>query len=142
MSEECIFCKIIRGEIPSHKIYEDEHSFAFLDINPLADGHTMVIPKKHADQLEDLPVEDTGKLFQGVHRVSKALKNSMGAPATTIGINNGEAAGQVVPHLHIHVVPRFSGDGGGHIHSIIQAKITREFDEVARSLQATIAKQD
>lgn len=138
MTPDCIFCKIVRGEIPSHKIYEDDNCFAFLDINPLADGHTMVIPKKHADQLEDLSSAEAGRVFEGVHKISELVKEKLCAPATTIGINNGEAAGQVVPHLHIHIVPRFPGDGGGHIHSIVQAEIKRDVEEVAKILLTCI----
>jgi len=135
MSSDCIFCKIIAGEIPSHKIYEDEHSFAFLDINPLADGHVMVIPKAHHEQIEDLDPALAGKLFETTQRISAHVRDKFNAPATTIGINNGKAAGQVVPHLHIHIVPRFDGDGGAHIHSIMKGGGEKSLEEVAELLK-------
>ncbi|MBI1729279.1 HIT family protein [Candidatus Acetothermia bacterium] len=138
MSRDCIFCKIVRGEIPSHKILEDENSFAFLDIHPLADGHTMIIPKDHIERFEDVPPVQLGKLFESVQRVTKSLKNSLKAPAVTIGINNGHAAGQVVPHLHIHVIPRFENDGGGSVHSIVKISPTRSLEEVVRLLQSAL----
>ncbi len=138
MSADCIFCKIVRGEIPAHEIYEDAATLAFLDIHPLADGHTMVIPKPHYEKLEDVPVTEAGKIFETVRRVTGAIQKAFNAPASTIGINNGRAAGQVVPHLHIHIVPRFPGDGGGTIHSIIRGPSKRSLGEVQKMIAKAI----
>jgi histidine triad (HIT) family protein len=138
MSKDCIFCKIVRGEIPSHKIVENEYSFAFLDIHPLADGHTMIIPKAHVERFEDVPAAQLGKLFEAVQQVTRATTKSLNAPAVTIGINNGGAAGQVVPHLHIHLIPRFENDGGGSIHSIVKSSPKRSLEEVVQLLQSAL----
>ena len=132
---DCIFCKIVAGEVPGKKVYEDEHCLAFLDINPLADGHTMVIPKGHYPLLEDMPAEVAGHLMRVVARVSAAQRSELGVLSTTIGINNGPEAGQVVPHIHVHVVPRRSTDGGGSVHSIVQDASGRDLDEVAELLR-------
>ena len=138
MSTDCIFCKIIRGEIPAQKVYEDASSFAFLDIHPLADGHTMVIPKAHYEKLEDVPSAEAGRIFEAVRKVTEAVQKALNTPATTIGINNGRAAGQVVPHLHIHIIPRTSGDGGGTIHSILHGSSKHSLVEVQQRITAAI----
>lgn len=127
---DCIFCQVVRGERPAHKVYEDSETLAFLDIYPMADGHTMVTPKVHAVRLQDLSLELAGKLFQTVQLVAAKIEKALGAPAFTVGLNDGRTAGQVVPHLHIHIVPRYPGDGGGSIHSIIRAPQKRSLDEI------------
>lgn len=118
---ECVFCEIARGERSAHKVFEDEHSIAFLDIFPLAEGHVLVVPRRHAPTVESLTEEEACALFKTVWRVNKAVIESTGADATTIGVNNGSAAGQVVPHVHVHVVPRWRGDGSGTIHSVFKS---------------------
>lgn len=135
---DCIFCRIVRGDRPAHTVYEDEHSLAFLDIHPLTDGHTLVIPKVHYMTLEDMPIMEVGKLFETVHRVSKAIKEALEAPALTIGINDGRLAGQVVPHLHIHIVPRYPGDGGGTIHSIVRGPIKLSLEEARQRIASVL----
>ena len=119
MAERCVFCKIIRGEIPSLKVYEDEKSLAFLDVNPSAPGHTLVIPKAHVARVEDLPEEDASALFKTLRRLVGKIQEAMDAPASTIGINNGRESGQEVPH--IHVIPRYRGDRGGIIQGITRS---------------------
>ncbi|MBI4457382.1 HIT family protein [Candidatus Uhrbacteria bacterium] len=108
---ECIFCKIIRGEIPSHKIYEDERIFAFLDIAPVSLGHTLVVPKAHAENVLQTPDEHLSPLFPAVKKIAAAALAATGAGGFNIGVNCGKAAGQVVFHTHIHVIPRFENDG-------------------------------
>jgi histidine triad (HIT) family protein len=122
MSSDCIFCKIVRGEIPSHKVFDDAHTFAFLDIRPLARGHTLVIPKNHFGKLEDMPVEQAANLMRAVRSVTPAVSGAVGAPATTIAMNNGKEGGQEVPHVHVHVVPRWEKDGFGPIHALFRNK--------------------
>lgn len=117
--DDCIFCRIVRGEIPSHKIFEDDETLAILDKYPLAIGHTLVIPKEHIARVEGLNSEVSKLLFSTVQRLLGPILRSVGAPASTIGINDGHEAGQVVPHVHIHIIPRFGGDEGGTIHSIM-----------------------
>ncbi len=107
---DCIFCKIASGEIPTKKIYEDQKFLAFLDVNPRAVGHCLIIPKKHAATLTDLPKEDAGPIFQIVQHLAKIITERLGAKGYNIGSNNGESAGQAVPHLHLHIIPRYDTD--------------------------------
>lgn len=134
----CIFCRIIEGELPSHRVFENEHCVAFLDVNPVTDGHVMVVPRHHCGEVEALPPESYAGLMDGIARVSGGLRSSLGATATTIGINNGPDAGQVVPHVHVHIFPRTAEDGGGSLHAVLRAKTERTLEEVARGLQAAI----
>lgn len=117
MSADCIFCKIVRGEIPSKKVYEDDDVFAFLDANPLARGHTLVIPKAHHERVGDLPAETRTALFDAIGRLAPVVETAMDADGVTIGINDGRAAGQEVMHVHGHLVPRTEGDGAGPLHA-------------------------
>lgn len=109
--ENCIFCKIIAGEIPSYKIYEDEKFFAFLDISPVNPGHTLVIPKEHFPDFLAAPETVVSGLFAAAKKVAAAVQRGLAAGGFNLNVNNGEAAGQVVPHLHIHIMPRRQGDG-------------------------------
>ena len=111
MSESCIFCRLVRGEIPSARIYEDEHVLAFLDIGPIIKGHTLVIPKAHHDPLTALPADLLARVMQVVQRVAAAQLSGLGADGVNVHQSNGAAAGQVVPHVHFHVIPRFADDG-------------------------------
>ena len=117
-ADDCIFCSIVAGEIPSRTVYEDDDVLAFLDANPLAPGHTLVIPKEHHERLHDVPDRPASHVYRIVHKLSGAVESGVDADGTTIGINNGEAAGQEVPHVHGHVIPRFEGDGGAPVHAI------------------------
>lgn len=104
----CIFCKIVNGEIPSYKIYEDNDFLAFMDISPATIGHTLVIPKKHYDSIFSLD-EDT-KIFSLVIKLSKVIKEALDLEGMNILNNNGEVAGQSVKHFHIHLIPRYKDD--------------------------------
>lgn len=108
--ENCIFCKIIKGEIPCGKIYEDETAFAFLDANPVNIGHTLIVPKKHFENIYDIEEETISHLMEVAKKISIALKK-FGAEGVNITMNNGEVAGQVIFHSHIHIIPRFRKDG-------------------------------
>ena len=108
--ENCIFCRIIAGEIPSMRIYEDQDCIATLDIGPAAKGHTLIIPNKHfADVTDNAPEALLGKLMKVAASVGMRQKERLSAAGFNIVQNNGEAAGQTVPHLHIHVIPRYEG---------------------------------
>jgi len=107
----CIFCQIISGELPSYKIYEDEKTLAFLDIKPVNPGHTLVVPKKHYENLETIPAEELGSLMVAVKKVGALLKDKFGVIGYNINENNDPLAGQLVPHLHFHIIPRREGDG-------------------------------
>jgi histidine triad (HIT) family protein len=134
---ECLFCKIVKGEIPSYKVYEDEHVLAFLDIYPCADGHTVVIPKKHCGEVSEMEAEDWQKLMIGLKIAIQKVDEILRPAGMNIGINNREGAGQAVPHLHWHVIPRYEGDGGGSMHSIIR---NRQIFEVAKVAERFITK--
>jgi histidine triad (HIT) family protein len=108
---ECIFCKIIRGELPSSKIYEDQDVIAFLDIMPVNKGHVLIIPKKHHETMLDVPDELLSGMMVASKKVASAVRQGLGCPGFNIQMNNYEAAGQVVPHAHLHIVPRYKGDG-------------------------------
>lgn len=111
---DCVFCKIARGEIPSDKIYEDNNFFAFLDINPVNFGHTLLIPKAHYENLYNLPDEILKEMAPLIKKFAIAVKNGTVADGINIGMNNDSAAGQVVTHAHIHIIPRFTNDGFRH----------------------------
>jgi len=137
MSDDCIFCSIVDGEIPSRIVYEDERVLAFLDVNPLALGHTLVVPKAHHERLNDVPAEKASDLYAALHEVVPAVEAATDAPATTVAFNNGEAAGQEVAHVHAHVVPRQEDDGGGPIHAMFDSPpepSDEELDEVAEAI--------
>ena len=108
--DSCLFCKIVKGEIPSHRVYEDDAVLAFLDIMPVNPGHTLVIPKDHHENLLDLPQETVEKVIGVIKKITQAILAGVGAEAFNLGLNNGEGAGQVVKHFHWHIMPRFEDD--------------------------------
>lgn len=108
---DCIFCKIIQGELPSYKVYEDERVLAFLDINPINPGHCMVIPKTHYENIFDAPEEVVVDLAKAVKKIAPGVSKAVGAKGFNLGVNNGVDAGQIVFHSHWHIMPRFPGDG-------------------------------
>jgi len=108
---DCIFCKIIKGEIPSNKIYENQNTYAFLDINPVNHGHTLVIPKKHYINIFDTPEETLKQLILTIKKITPAIKKAVNADGINIGLSNEQAAGQAVFHIHFHIMPRFKNDG-------------------------------
>jgi histidine triad (HIT) family protein len=114
--ENCLFCKIASGMIPAEKIYEDDHTFAFLDIKPLNEGHALVVPKAHHTDTLTVPKETYLRVMETVHKLAPVIKEVTHAEGVNIHSNNGAAAGQVVFHLHIHIIPRVSGDGYTHWH--------------------------
>lgn len=108
---DCLFCKIIRSEIPAAKVYEDDATFAFLDLKPVNPGHTLVIPKAHAAGIIDAPDETLAAVMGTVKKIAPGILAAVGADAFNLGVNEGAVAGQLVPHLHIHIMPRFPNDG-------------------------------
>ena len=111
MSNDCIFCKIVAGDIPSTRIYEDADTLAFMDIGPIIKGHTLVIPKQHYDPITKTPVDVLARLMKVVQKIAQAQMNGLKADGVNVLNANGTAAGQQVPHIHFHVVPRFKTDG-------------------------------
>ena len=106
MKNDCVFCAIAAGEIPSFKVYEDDLVLAYLDISPFTEGHTLVIPKVHSEGLLDTPVAELGEIMARVQKVAAHIKGTLPCDGFNILQNNGEAAGQTVKHLHFHIVPR------------------------------------
>jgi histidine triad (HIT) family protein len=112
--EDCIFCKIVKGEMPSEKIYEDDKCLAFLNINPNNDGQALLIPKEHYENYFETPDDILEYLSTKTKTIGNAIKKVVGAEGINIMINSGKASGQVIFHTHIHIIPRYSKDGYQH----------------------------
>ena len=109
--KDCVFCKIVKGELPSAKVYEDENCVAFLDINPVSPGHALVIPKEHYGDFLETPVELVKAVAEACLRVSPGVVKAVSAEGFNLFLANGPCAGQEIDHLHVHIVPRRPGDG-------------------------------
>lgn len=134
----CVFCRIVSGEIPAQVVARDDGATAFLDVTPLADGHVLVVPHAHVARLDDLSADEADALFRTVVRLSGPVRNAVDAAGSTVGINNGEATGQTVPHVHVHIVPRRAGDGAGSIHSIFPSGNRRDVAEIGDLIRAEL----
>jgi len=110
-ADDCLFCKMVAGRIPVTKIYEDDVVLVFLDIGPISDGHTLVIPKQHFEKLHDCPPELLGRVGSRLGKIAGAVTAAMNSDGYNVLCNNGRAAGQVIEHLHFHIIPRNTGDG-------------------------------
>jgi len=111
---DSIFTRIIKGEIPCQRVFENEYLLAFLDINPLAEGHTLVVPKEQVERLEDLSPESAAEMGRWLGRIARWVLAATGAEGYNVLQNNGRVAGQEVPHVHFHIIPRRAGDGLGY----------------------------
>lgn len=111
---DCVFCKIVKKEIPSNKIYEDDKFFAFLDLNPNNPGHSLIIPKKHYENIYSVPDEILCDIGPIIKKFAVAVKKGVNADGINIIMNNDGTAGQIVPHAHFHIIPRFADDGYKH----------------------------
>jgi histidine triad (HIT) family protein len=109
MSADCIFCGIVAGKLPCARVHEDADTLAFLDISPVEKGHTLVVPKRHFDRIGDTPPDVLAKVIAVVARIARAEADALGAEGVNVAQANGRAAGQVVPHVHFHVIPRPGG---------------------------------
>ena len=116
---DCLFCKIVAGEIPNYTVYEDENVLAFLDIHPCSKGHTVVVPKKHLGNLWDMTIEEFQILTTGLYAAAKHVQEKINPDGMNIGINNEKAAGQAIGHVHWHIIPRWHNDGGTSMHGIV-----------------------
>lgn len=134
--EQCIFCEIVKGTIPSHTVYETDTVKAFLDINPVNPGHTLVIPKTHYRDLSDASSEVVADLAKTVHKLAPLVVKTVGAEAFNLGVNSGRDAGQIIFHLHWHIMPRFLGDG----HQLWKGKTeyAEKLPEVAERIRIAI----
>lgn len=135
MQEETVFHKIVSGEIPNHTVYEDEHALAFLDIHPIAKGHTVVILKKGNPSVLDYTSEDLERLMRASQEAMRRIKSVLAPESFNLGINDGPVAGQAVPYLHMHIIPRWDGDGGGSLHSIVQNPGDQSVEEIAEKFR-------
>ena len=137
---DCIFCKIINGEIPSAKVYEDEHVYAFLDISQVTKGHTLVIPKKHEKNLYELSGESARHVFSAVPKIANAIKDAYHPIGLNLLNNNGEIAGQSVFHFHVHLIPRYGeGDGFGAVWKTHNDDYTQEdLQQIAKEISAKL----
>jgi len=133
---DCIFCKIINGEIPIKKIMETDKSLAFLDAFPLTKGHSLVIPKTHYEKVQNITPEDYADLFETVRQVTSKIDNIAGAEL--LAIHNGEESGQEIPHVHVHIIPRRKEDSAGPVHSMFKNRPTlsdQEFNELLKQIK-------
>lgn len=121
-AKDCLFCRIIAGDIPSQKVYEDTNSIAFLDINPRNPGHTLLVPKKHVETIFDLPEGEGSKLFAALKKVAVLVKNGTQAHGLSVCQNNGSASGQVVAHVYFHLIPRFLNEGPPALENMLPIK--------------------
>ncbi len=139
---DCLFCAIAAGDIPSANLYEDGRVMAFLDIRPLAPGHALVVPKRHAAKLEDADPADRHAMTDAVVKLMPLLCRETGTRDATVAVNNGPDAGQEVQHVHMHIIPRAASDGAGPIHNLFQRRpkaTTEELHDLAVRVQTGLA---
>lgn len=131
----CLFCRIVKKEIAAEILYENEDTIAFLDVHPRAPGHTMVIPKDHAENIINLENAKILPTFLTVKKVTDILLKALKPRGFTIGVNHGKISGQTIDHLHIHIIPRFDGDNGGSIHSVVNNPPKESLAEIANKIK-------
>lgn len=138
--KDCLFCKIVAGEVPSKKVYEDANTFVFLDINPRNPGHMLVIPKKHYETVFDMPENEIGDFFKTVKKMAERCRSAVSAEGISISQSNGRIAGQMVLHMHAHIIPRFSTEGPPGLESMLPVKRMDEasLDKVVDALQKNV----
>ncbi|HEY0763419.1 MAG TPA: HIT family protein [Pyrinomonadaceae bacterium] len=137
MDDECLFCRIVSGELPATIVYEDENSIAFLDHRPLFQGHTLLVPRQHVETLGELPAKLVGPYFEAAQTLALAVESAMEAEGTFVAMNN--RVSQSVPHLHVHIVPRRRKDGlKGFFWPRTKYKSDEEMEEVRSKIQAAL----
>lgn len=137
MADECLFCRIVSGELPATVVYEDENAVAFLDHRPLFPGHTLLVPRQHVETLGELPVKLVAPYFEAAQLLSLAVESAMDAEGTFVAMNN--RVSQSVPHLHVHVVPRRRKDGlKGFFWPRTKYKSDEELEAVKRKIAAAL----
>ena len=135
---DCIFCKIVAGEMPASKVYEDDSVLAFMDIGPIVEGHTLVIPKQHCDPITDVPPDLLSKVILVAKKIAAAQLKGLGADGVNLHQCNGAASGQEVPHLHFHVIPRYHNDGHHWNWNPKSYSDSAEMDRLAEKISAEI----
>lgn len=137
--ENCLFCRIVSGEVPAVVVFEDKDTLAFLDHRPLFPGHTLLVPREHYETLTDVPVKQVGPLFENAQLLSRAVETAMEAEGTFVAMNN--RVSQSVPHLHIHIVPRRRKDGlKGFFWPRTKYKTQEEMEVVQQKIAAVLEK--
>ncbi len=138
MNADCIFCKIVNDQMPSARVYDDAQAIAFLDIAPVAKGHVLVIPRSHYDPITATPDEILAHLISVVKRVAAAQVDALGANGINVSQANGRCAGQVVPHIHFHVIPRFDGGADHEKWTSKRYTDTHEMESFAKNIRAAL----
>ncbi|MBM3896219.1 MAG: HIT domain-containing protein [Thaumarchaeota archaeon] len=133
---DCIFCKIVDGTIPARIILQSDKSLAFLDVFPLTNGHSLVIPKNHYEKVQQMPPDENSDLFRLVQKVTEKIEAL--TDAELIAIHNGKESGQEIPHVHVHIIPRSARDGAGAVHSMFRNRpklSDKEFDDILTKIK-------
>ena len=133
---DCIFCKIVDGTIPARIILQSDKSLAFLDAFPLANGHSLVIPKKHYEKVQQMSPDENSDLFRLVQKVTEKIEAL--TDAELIAVHNGKESGQEIPHVHVHIIPRSTRDGAGAVHSMFRNRpklSDKEFDDILSKIK-------
>jgi len=130
----CLFCDILNGKKDGHFLYEDDSHVAFLDKYPIDVGHSLIVPRKHHEKIIDMIPEDVGTIFSLVPKIANAILEATGADAFSIGQNNGRAAKQIVPHVHIHIIPRYNSKGT--VWTKRQISTDEELSELAKKIRS------
>ena len=138
MQTACVFCKIAQGQLPSTRIFEDRQSLAFMDIAPITKGHALVIPREHYDQITALPESLLQRLIVVARQVARAQLDGLQADGVNIMQANGAAAGQVVPHVHFHVIPRYADDGHRWNWKTVKYDTPAEMQALAEKLRKSL----
>jgi histidine triad (HIT) family protein len=131
---DCLFCDIASKKIPTLIVYEDDNSIGFLDIGPRAPGHTIIIPKSHAETILDLNDSRIAELFSAVRNMTGILKKTLDPEGFTIGINHGKPAGQAIDHVHVHIIPRWRNDGGNSIHAVVSNPPKESLESIQKKI--------
>lgn len=134
----CVFCAIIRGQSPVAKVYEDNIFLAFMDKYPITSGHTLVLPKYHYGDLFQMTEDEVGNLYRVVHTIASAVYNATGAQGLNTGQNNGKAANQIVPHVHVHIIPRYEKDSRDGKWPSRKVSDYRELEEIANRIKKNL----
>lgn len=132
----CIFCDILNGKREGHFLYEDDSHVSFLDKYPIDDGHSLVIPRKHHEKITDMTPQDVGNVFALVPKIASAILDATGADAFSLGQNNGRAAKQIIPHVHVHIIPRYNHKGT--IWTKRQISNDAELSELAKKIRKVL----
>ena len=135
LEKSCTFCEIVDRNKSARIISQNDKAIAFLDAFPLSVGHTLIIPKRHYSKVQDMNNEYSSAIFDLLRDVTAAVEKATGTNASTIAIHNGVEAGQVILHVHIHIIPRFSGDGAGSVHSMFQNRPNINSEEMDSMLE-------